>query len=81
MHLLWLRLGTDAGLTLIKLSCEAQTLDHEYYRGYGVMGQLYYSEKLHFSGGLRWEDRTAICLTLLPCKTGLLNFLTLLRDF
>lgn len=38
MHLLWLSLGTDSGLTLIKLSREAQTLDHEYYRGYGGYG-------------------------------------------
>lgn len=70
MCLLWLSLGTDSGLTLIKLSCEAQTLDHEYYKGYGVMGQLYYSDTHHVSGGLRWEDRTAICLPLLLCKTG-----------
>lgn len=61
MHLLWLSLGTDPGLTLIKLSCEAQTLDHEYYRGYGVMGQLYYFNKHHFSRGLKREDQTA-CL-------------------
>lgn len=81
MHLLWLGLGTDAGLTLIKLSCEAQTLDHEYCRGYGVMGQLYYSDKHHFSGGFEvggQDGHMAACSAL---RNRPLNFLTPPRDF
>lgn len=42
----------------IKLSAKAQTLDHEYYRGYGVMGQLYCFDKQNFSRGPRRGDET-----------------------
>lgn len=81
MHLLWLSLGTDAGLTLIKLSCEAQTLDHEYYRGYGVIGQLYYSDKHHFSGGFEVGGQDGHMPACSASQNRLLNFLTPPRDF
>lgn len=86
MYLLWLSLGTDSGLTLIKLSGEAQTLcsgpglDHEYYRGYGVMGQLYYSDKHHFSG--RQSGRTGRpCACLFCFAKQAVELFTPLCDF
>lgn len=80
MYLLWLSLGTDSGLTLIKLSDHAQTLDHEYYNGCEVMGQLYYSDTHHVPAGERWEDKTAIWRPAsFALQNRLLNFLT--RDF
>lgn len=81
MYLLWLSLGTDSGLTLIKLSCEVQTLDHEYYRGYGVMGQLYYFDKHHFSGGAEVGGQDSHMPASFALQNRLLNFLTPKPDF
>lgn len=59
MFLLSLNLGTHSGLTLIKLSGEAQTLDHEYCRGYGTALLLWQTPR---------KDRSTKCLLIFGFK-------------
>lgn len=81
MCLLWSSLGTDSGLTLIKLSCEAQTFGSWILQrlwGYGtalLLWQTPFLRRVEVGGQ---DSHMSASFAL---QNRLLNFLTPFRDF